>query len=983
MVSRRQESLLGQVSAMIQTHADAVAIEQGDRRLSYKQLEQKVAQLCYHLQQSAIDEANEVPVVVLCNDSWTVIPLMLALFRLGWVFIPLNPEDPSDRLRAMLHHVQAKLLLFDTASEALAKDLGRDCSCQLLGLESLLSNAYSSDSWQQNSATGLEKDPNSISYVYHSSGSTGQPKSIAGTGAGIWHFVQWERQSLFLTAGCRVSQLSRPFYDAFLRDVFTPLCCGGTVCIPARTETFLSGDKLRQWLQQSSISVLHTIPSVLRLLFPSNGGQASPLSTLRYVLLAGERLLPFDVAAWYGSGETAQLINSYGPTETVMTKVAYFVRPQDAERGTIPIGQAMDDTQVFLLDAAGQCIDDDKIGEICISPGFYLPGYYKQAELSSQVFFPYSDLIKDGNGQHATPRQVYRSGDYGRRLPSGDLEFLGRQDHQVKINGVRVELAELENHINALTAVKECVVHAREHRGRQQIICYLVADTGVDIVQTVAGHVKAGLPRILWPAYYERLTQLPRLPNGKVNYKKLPKPNYSSGKDKESAFITRLFDEAYDLTEFHLTQIWESILGRKGIKLSDNYFDLGGDSLTIFKILNAIETQLQQTLTLAEFLANPNILSLAQRLRQQSNTGAESQSTSGFHSIVVPLHRSDKGKPLWLVHAPGGNVLAYARLAKELDNHYAVYGLQYPYGQKFVDLDQLARLYAQQIQAVQAEGPYVLGGWSMGGVMAVAVAKHLLQQGEVVQSVLLIDSEMPYADAHATVSLRDSKTVAKGNAKSNSNRGNRKAYRNVETSAFVSLVKFIGEGFSVKIPSEMRYSKNLLTKLLRLMAFQLMGVRFSKAELQQLDASVFNIMDQILQVTVGTRLNWLQWLPSPLLFSIAPERQLNLVLSMMQRFKLSPHNFNLDNARDFINAFRYNLESVCRYGLQDCDVDLILFGAGDSLGNKQSAEHWQAFTSRTVDYCAIPGNHFTLLTEPHVQQLAHAMKQKLGQPVYA
>lgn len=910
---------------------DKVAIDRNGSITSFGELNAESNRFGNYLLERGIQAAK--PVAIFMVDPLKVIPAMIGIFRTGNIFVPLNPHDPSHRLANILNEVKPSCVLVDDKYNAEISKIS-----EMLSTDTTVVNVDEKvfGSFSDESDPGIDLDPDETCYVYYSSGSTGAPKGIAGTHSGIAHFVDWEIETFMVKAGTRVSQLTQPFYDAFLRDIFTPLCAGATICVPDGIETVLNTNKLISWIESSGVNIVHTIPTVFRRILQANPARKS-FADVRHILLAGERVLPVDIRQWHEKyGKRIQIVNLYGPSETVMTKLYYIVQEGDERRKAIPIGKPMNDIEVLLMNDKGIPAGQGAIGEICIATGFSLPGYYNRPDLTDEAFVPAS---------YATSGIVYKTGDYGRVLDDGNIEFLGRKDHQVKINGIRVELAEIENQLNTHPLVQESVVHAFEWNGRSVLAAYLVGDRldNINYRDGLYEYLTARLPQFMLPKQFQLLPELPRLPNGKINYKLLPR---FKEQPEDTPFFQSVFEQAYDLTEVRLTRIWEKIIKRTGIRLDDNFFAVGGDSLDVFSVLADIERQFAVDIPLTAFLRNPTIFSLARLIRDRV---PEKQSS------VVALSSQSTGVPIWLVHPPGGNVLPYARLAVALEPTGTVYGLQYPTlfgGRDIASVEALAAYYIKELRALQPNGPYVLGGWSMGGIIAVELARQLQQAGEAVHFVALFDTELPYAPQSTdSVSPQDK--------------------ADIEHKAFASLVKFIAEGFGIETGADVFPDRKVIINLLKLVAVQFMGVRFTDKDIGGRHEEAIKIGSQFLKTTLGSKSVWLKLIPFWWVNRLSPEYQLKLIMKVLKRRNLLPRNFDPGNFGLFINAFRKNLIAVCNYRLSLSDIKLVLFNTNLPVATATLEKQWSNVSTQGIDVVHVPGNHFTMLTEPNVNVLAH------------
>ncbi len=925
-------------------YGENIALMKGDnlhgyRAYNYQELNNKANKYARYLQSALVKPGN--PVVVFMTDPLEVIPAMIGLFAMGAIFIPLNPSDPPRRIGDVLREIRPDCILVDEENYARLVSIAHSAPRVTIHINKASFREFSDKAQQHDEAqakttVGLDD----ICYVYYSSGTTGKPKGITGTRRGISHFIRWEIETLALGTDVRVSQWTQPFYDAFLRDVFMPLCCGGTIVAPQSNKTVITTMELISWINNSSVSVVHTIPTIFHRVLKENIS-STDFQKLKYVLLAGERLMPNDVKRWLEIfGDRIQLVNLYGPSETVMTKLFYFIKSGDESKRSIPIGRPMSEVEVLLVDNHGSPVKQGDIGEIAISPDFDMPGYFQEPELTHSVFV---------SSPHAKQGIIFKTGDYGRLLDSGDLEFLGRKDHQVKINGIRVELTEVENHIGAHPKVLECVVQLLPENGQHKLVVWLSANLSADTIDKVMyEYLRETLPPYMLPNHYVLLEKLPRLPNGKINYKALPKFLIRAPRKKSQSFFEEVFEQAYELTEIKLTGIWEMALNQTDVRLNDNFFQLGGDSLMVLTVLAEIRKQLNCDVPLATFLNNPTIAQLAKIV------SGESESVS---SVVVPLNTQGDATPFWCIHPPGGNVLAYAKLAYLIGIKHPFYAIQHPYligKDSKVTLEALASDYVSQMLCVQPHGPYIVSGWSMGGIIAFEIASQLLELGHRVSLLVLIDSEWPYLP-----------NITSAN--------NPEHTRQVQWHAFSSLLKYLGEGFNIKpIERKLVFSERVLRGLLNLLAKQFMGMTWSQAEKMQFPRNSLLTMDQLLEKLAGH--NYLfSLIPYGLFSKFTPQQQMNLILSILQWTNKTPKNFNADNFNAFMAAFRWHLQAVCAYRPQTIDAKLVLLATGAI--SAENLAGWSSCSSVEVQAISTPGNHFTLLTEPNVGELAKSIME--------
>ncbi|WP_262311836.1 non-ribosomal peptide synthetase, partial [Duganella violaceipulchra] len=413
---------------------------------------------------------------------------------------------------------------------------------------------------------------------------------------------------------CRVSQLTAPTFDAFLRDLFVPLCAGGTLCLPPARKLPL--DQMLEWLGSSGVTLVHCVPSLLRALLSFDQLQAADvarLAALRTICLSGEVLLPATVRQFrevFGDG--VELVNFYGASETTMIRCHHRIVAADVERGYIPIGKPIAATQMIVLDADGVACPVGTPGEIYVRSAFFTLGYYRDAALSAQVFVP--NPLRPGADE-----VVYRSGDMGVLLADGNLRFLGRRDGQVKVNGVRIEVGEIENALLSHPEIAEAAVVARSAEdGSTSLHAYVVArgELPPDLRQFLAVRmVQAALPHSI-----AGLDALPMTSSGKVDRKAL-----GARKDVDAPSTTA-YAAPVTATQEALAGLYAEVLGRERVGIHDDFFALGGHSLRALMVLARIRKAFNVELVLRMLFETPTVAGLAAQIDTiQAAQGDEGQ----------------------------------------------------------------------------------------------------------------------------------------------------------------------------------------------------------------------------------------------------------------------------------------------------------------------------------------------------------------------
>ncbi|HEX8560263.1 MAG TPA: amino acid adenylation domain-containing protein [Pyrinomonadaceae bacterium] len=622
----RHESVQEMFSRVAADAGTRAAVERGGRRLTYAQLEAESKRLANFLIEGGVGRGTMVGLFT--DDPLQVITGILGVLRAGGVFVPLDPTFPDGRLQVMNAQVSpawyvadarhlgklrrvregagegARVVCPDAEPDELRAAAGEHAGG---GLE--ISEGYGS--YNNVDAPGVKSDPEAPCSVYFTSGSTGRPKAILGRLKGIDHYVRWEIEALGVGAGTRVTQLASPSFDGFLKDAFVPLCAGGVACAPESRGLILDAGRLVDWLDIEQIEILHCVPSVFRALI-NQGLNSNYFEAMRYVALAGEALMPSDVRRWMEVfGERIKLVNLYGPTETTILKVFHFVQPEDVARPSIPLGKPIKGAAVLIMDSALQPCHEGAVGEIYIRTPYCSHGYYKEPELTREVFLqnPFNDDPSD---------IIHKTGDYGRLLEDGSLEFLGRRDQQVKVRGVRVELGEIENLLRGHEDVADVAVIDRDDaEGNKFLVAYVTLSNGTR-AEDLRPYLSERLPEAMMPSAFVEMEKLPRTLNGKVDRKALPALETVQAEHGVEEFTPR------NPVEEIVAGIWREVLRLPSVGLRSNFFNLGGHSLLATQVILRVRNALQVELPVRSMFEAPTVEQFSQLIQARVNDGGQS-----------------------------------------------------------------------------------------------------------------------------------------------------------------------------------------------------------------------------------------------------------------------------------------------------------------------------------------------------------------------
>ena len=543
------------------------AIEYGETRLNYRALNERSSAIAEALLRSGIE--NEALVWIFGADRLMIVVAMIGILKSGSAFVTVTPDLPDGRILAMLKAAPPVVVI---AEDSFLERVQRLLDEADIAASTLVFEKVRRD---RGSYLAVRRDPDSLSYIFFTSGSAGKPKPIAGRLRAIDHFINWEIQTLDIEPGIRVSQLIHPCFDAFLRDIFVPLCVGGTVCIPPSNDLVSDERRLASWIRQENINLVHCTPSLFRFLLGGIDGGPKP-SGLRYALLSGETLTPEDVRSSVSIlGAGVQLCNLYGPSETTMTKFFYRVSTSDADLRWIPIGRPIKGAQAILIDEEGKVCPNGTVGEIYIRTPYRSLGYYNEPERTVQTFVP--------NPVTGDPKDiVYRTGDLGRIREDGEFQLLGRRDRQVKVRGVRIELDEVESILRSVDCVRDIAVIDNDGANGKQLFAYVVLEPGGS-VSTVQNYALNYLPEYMTPGLYITLESLPLTANGKLDRKALPQWGEEERREGAAGYVGPRTE-----VEEILAGIWADVLGVERVGVHDNFFELGGHSLLATQVVSRI-----------------------------------------------------------------------------------------------------------------------------------------------------------------------------------------------------------------------------------------------------------------------------------------------------------------------------------------------------------------------------------------------------------
>ncbi len=636
----------------------------------------------------------------------------VAVLLAGGAYVLLDPSYPLERLAWLLEDAGAPVVL---------------TQCSLLDrLPASPATVLALDAREPLAETGepprAELCGDDLAYVVYTSGSTGRPKGVEIAHAGLLRLVHWFHHYYGLGEIDRGSLVVSPGFDAAVLEIWPYLAAGASVHVPAEEER-LSPAGTFSWWRQEGITVA-VLPTAL-----ADGVLREPLAAaeglaLRAVIGGGEKLLgrPATAAPY-------SLMNAYGPTETTVLSTTSRVKPWGmGEEGAPSVGRPIDGTRLFVVDRAGRLAAVGVAGELLIGGAGVARGYLRRPGLTAERFVP--DAFSGLPGQ-----RLYRTGDRVRLRADGELDVLGRFDLQVKLRGMRVELGEIESALERCPGVGEVTVDVRASGSTQRLVAWWVPDQGADgepAEESLRERLARQLPAYMVPTSFVRLEALPRSAHGKVDRRALPDPEVEVG---------RAYVAPGNEVEAGLAALVGELLGVERVGVTDDFFALGGHSLLVPRLVARVRERLGLSLRVMDLFQQPTVAGLAALLAARvDGSGAAAVG----EDEPVALRAEGEATPLFFVHPVGGTVFAYRALAGHLGGERPFYAFQSRGVMEEAtprrSIEEMAAAYVAALRRVRPDGPYLLGGWSLGGLVAFEMARQLVATGAEVGPLVLIDA---------------------------------------------------------------------------------------------------------------------------------------------------------------------------------------------------------------------------------------------------
>lgn len=688
-----------------------IAVRYRQQQLSYQQLEKQACQFARWLQSQGVGRGAIVGLVT--DRSLNMMVALLGILKSGAAWLPIDPANPAERIQYMLSNAQVALVL---CGDDVSLDCPQPCF-SLAEVETQLADFSSAPLLCLNA-------PDDLMYVIYTSGSTGQPKGVMVSHRNVVNHCSNIIKRFDLQPDDRVLQFTSIGFDVSIQEIFPTLLRGATLVLWKEKRLEESGEFL-SWTAHENISVMNLTTAHWNNIVADLRHSRIPVPDhLKLVIVGGEQAAGEVWNHWQQLTRGAiRWINDYGLTETTVTATMFEPPADYVASGAMPVGTALDNVEVYILDSQMQPLPVGVFGALYIGGAGVAMGYINQPELTAERFLP----------NPFAPGMLFKTGDRARWRRDGLLEFAGRDDQQVKIRGHRVELAEVESALTQYSGVQKALVLAQEAaHGGQQLVSWLVVDRSVYQEAALRQWLTETLPDYMVPVSLVTLDSIPLTVNGKVDKKRLPAPVFA-------AETAEAFQPPQSEMELMLAACWQTLLQRPAVSRQDNFFAIGGDSLLATQVATRIKAHVQHAIPLRLLFEYPRLGDLAHELER---IVAGEQHVSD--RCMVKIQQKGSQTPLFYVHPVGGNVSCYFTLAQHLGEDQPFYALQ---SHALIDPDSpydtvesMATFYLNEIRQVQPHGPYRLGGWSMGGFIAYEIARLLQEAGEEVQELSMIDT---------------------------------------------------------------------------------------------------------------------------------------------------------------------------------------------------------------------------------------------------
>ena len=718
-------------------HKVAVSGENG--YLTYLQLYEESKRFAQHLCMQNIKPGDLVAIYM--DRSLELFITIFGILAVGAAYVPIDVDYPIDRIRYILNDSGSKCIVFKPIHDK--ENILKDLHINKINFTSVVNDNIRNDFDLPNA----EED--SLCYVIYTSGTTGKPKGVMISHKNVLNYATWFSDIFHFKEKNIIEFSSSIAFDLSVSCTMFPIMNGCKVII-CLEETKSDPEEYLNFIKTNNITHIECTPVYLsRMLdYPL---LITRLTHLKWVMLGCDTLVKADVEKWISLNPFQKLANEYGPTESTVAMTQHTITSRNINQygPCLPIGKPAHNVKTYILDAYNNICPPGFAGELYIAGASLSRGYLNKPEIQNSKFLisPFESI--------EPYKRLYATGDLAFYHQDGSIEFLGRKDNQIKIRGYRVELQEVEAVILSYPGVKQCIVVANKNHSNLRLDAYVVASDKSTSANDIYNYIKNEMPDYMIPKNIYFLDNIPVNFNGKIDRNYLENQEHVKINANANANANAHDDLPSDL--LGLIKIWKEILNVSNISLSDDFFELGGDSLSAMILMSKIKDEFNVKLFVKDILEHKTLIDLIAVIKKRKN---ESQNDYDKYNSIFLLSASKNKKNVFLIHPIGGGVFWYSELSKKIDNHFSLYAIQDPSFESrdimFNSLEEMASFYIKLVKMKQPRGNYIIGGASFGATIAFEMARQLESAGDTVDYVLMFDGWAIYPEQ-----LKDKKSFDK------------------------------------------------------------------------------------------------------------------------------------------------------------------------------------------------------------------------------
>ena len=709
-----EKTLVDIFEEQVEKTPDAIAMRQHEKTMTFGELNEKANRLAHYLAENVAKPADNIGIIA--ARGFDMIIGMYGIMKAGGAYVPIDPDYPIDRQEYILQNSAAIKVIAD--GDYPLQDLvpaGKFVKINTLDLSN-----YATEN------PGIKIDSTQLAYTIYTSGSTGRPKGVMIEHHSAVNLCLWVNNEYNIGSDDRLLFITSMCFDLSVYDIFGMLAAGGSIVIVEQHE-LMDVPKLKDMMLNYGITFWDSVPTTMDYLIRELESRDHDYiqETLKVVFMSGDWIpvnLPDRIKKYFPK---TQVISLGGATEGTVWSNYFPVKDKvPADWTSIPYGRPLANNFFYILNEQLQPQPIGVPGELHIGGVGVAHGYANDPDKTNYSF------IKDPFSDKAGGR-MYKTGDLGRMMPNLNMEFIGRKDNQVKIRGYRIELGEIESVLGQCDVVRQAVVLAKDDKDKKKRLVSYVVGKGDYSREKVINFLKAKVPDYMVPTLWMELDELPLTSNNKIDRKALP--DFDAEEQIKDNYVAPRTE-----TEKVMAVIWQDVLKLQRIGIDDNFFDIGGHSLLAVQITTRIEKKLDKKLQIATLFSYPTIALLSAFIDKENTANIKWRS-------IVPIKPTGNKTPVYIVHGAGLNVLNFYDLAQHVDADQPVFGLQavgLDGGDVSVDsIDAIAAHYVAEIVKHYPSGPYAIGGYSIGGFIAVEMARQLEAMGKEVKMLAIFDTD--------------------------------------------------------------------------------------------------------------------------------------------------------------------------------------------------------------------------------------------------